>query len=287
MDFEAFVKDIKDNNWNVYGVEIYENGKLLHSYGDTTEQTHEIYSATKSILSIATGIVYDRGLIDFDKSILEYLPQKHVQKISEEQKETFKKITVRRLMTMSVQGLPFAAEGDSFIDFILACKLENPEVKGFYYSNINSYLVGVALTEILGEDLGGFIEKNIFEPLNITDYEYSRCPEGYFYGSSGTKLTVKDLSRLGLMMSNGGVYEGKRIVSEEYAKMATSIQQMNREGGYGFFFWKFHDGFSINGKWGQKCYCLPSQGLVISFLSHLEDGSGEIRASVEKNICGF
>lgn len=28
-----------------------------------------------------------------------------------------------------------------------------------------------------------------------------------------------------------GIYNGKRIVSEEYVQMATSVQQMNREGG--------------------------------------------------------
>ena len=36
MNFEAFVNDIEKNNWNVFGVEVYENGELTHSYKDTT-----------------------------------------------------------------------------------------------------------------------------------------------------------------------------------------------------------------------------------------------------------
>ena len=28
MEFERFVEDIKNNNWNVFGVEVYENGEL-------------------------------------------------------------------------------------------------------------------------------------------------------------------------------------------------------------------------------------------------------------------
>ena len=32
MDFEAFVKEIETNKWNVFGVEVYEDGKLTHSY---------------------------------------------------------------------------------------------------------------------------------------------------------------------------------------------------------------------------------------------------------------
>lgn len=284
MNFEAFSDDIRKNGWNIFGVELYEQGKLTHSYGDTTEEIHDLYSATKSIVSIAAGIVYDRGLVDFDKSILEYLPADKVSKISSEQKKTWGQITVKRLMSMSVEDLPFAHEGDSYIDFCLNQKLENPEKRGFNYSNLNSYLVGVALTEILGEDLGAFIEKNLFEPLEIKKFNYKRCPEGYFYGSTGMNLTVHDFSKIGCLVYDGGVFEGKRIVSEEYVKMATSVRQMNREGGYGFFFWKYKDGFSLNGKLGQKCYCRPEKGLMLTFLSNMDEGFNDVMSSVGKNI---
>lgn len=66
--------------------------------------------------------------------------------------------------------------------------------------------------------------------------------------------------------------------------MATSVQQSNREGGYGYFIWKYRDGFSINGKWGQKCYCLPEQGLMITFLSHIEEDTYGLKQSMEKHL---
>ena len=69
-------------------------------------------------------------------------------------------------------------------------------------------------------------------------------------------------------------------------EMASSVQQMNREGGYGFFLWKYRDGFSINGKWGQKCYILPKEKIMVTFLSHLEDGSGDLSESMERHILG-
>ncbi|MBQ0001587.1 MAG: hypothetical protein KBT01_08685, partial [Clostridiales bacterium] len=110
------------------------------------------------------------------------------------------------------------------------------------------------------------------------------CPEGCFYGASQVKLTVHDLSRIGLMLFNKGVYNGKRILSESYVQRATSVQQINREGGYGYFIWKYKNGFSINGKWGQKCYCLPEQGLMITYLAHMEHNSHDITRSIEKHI---
>lgn len=286
MDFDSFIGEIQANDWNVFGVEVYEDGMLTHTYGDTLGSLHEIYSATKAVLSIAVGIASDEGLFDISKSILHYLPEDKVRKISPEQKALFEKITIKRLLSMSVIDFPFRPEGDSFIDFALNTKISNPDERAFNYNNINAYLVGVALTKALGADLGSFIEKRIFNPLGITCFEYARCPEGYYYGASGTKLTVNELSKLGLLLYNNGVYEGQRILSEKYIDEATSVQQMNREGGYGYFFWKYLDGFSINGKWGQKCYVLPKRKLMISFLSHMEENSNMLRDSMEKNILG-
>ncbi|MBR2750617.1 MAG: DUF4298 domain-containing protein [Lachnospiraceae bacterium] len=286
MKFDQFVKDIQDNNWNVFGAEVYENGELTHSFGDTSG-IHEIYSATKTVLSVAVGILYDEGRIDLDRSILEYLPSEKHLSLSKEQKARWEKISLRRLLTMSVSDLPFRAEGENWLDFSLACEIEDPEETGFNYSNISSYLIGVALTEVLGSDLGAFIEERIFAPLEITSFEYGRSPEGYFYGASMMRLSVHDLSKFGLLLYNGGVYNGVRILSEEYVDMATSVQQMNREGGYGFFIWKYRGGFSINGKWKQKCYVLPKQGIIVTYLSHIEDDSHDLLESMEKNILGI
>ena len=77
MNFKKFISDIEQNNWNVFGTEVYINGVLKHSYGDT-DGLHEIYSATKSILSIAAGIFFDDGLIDLDRPVTDYLPKDKV-----------------------------------------------------------------------------------------------------------------------------------------------------------------------------------------------------------------
>ena len=287
MDFEGFIRDIKENEWKVFGTEVYENGQLKHAWGDTCENTHYIYSATKTILSIAAGMVIDEGKFDIHRPVLSYMPASKIALLPKEQQETFRKITIRRLLTMSVGDLPFRAEGNSYLDFSLNCKISEPETLQFNYSNICAYMVGVALTEALGRDLGTYIEERLLAPLGIDNYSIERCPEGYFYGASGMKLTVNELSRVGLLLYDRGMYEGKRIVSEQYVNEATSVQMMNREGGYGYFIWKYRDGFSINGRLKQKCYVLPKEGLVITYLSEIEDPSRVLCDSMEKHILGI
>lgn len=285
--FEAFKNDILINNWPVYGVEIYEDGNLAYSFGDTKENIHPIYSCTKSILAIAVGIALDRNLIDISKDILYYIPEKYTLGLSKEMKEKWKKLSIYRLMTMSVPGFPFRAPDDNYMDFSFSIKDFKPDDNSFDYSNVPAYLVGVALSEAIGQDAWEFIKRNILDPLEITDATYSRCSKGYFYGASGMEMSVNDLSKIGLLLYNGGTYNGKRIVSEEYVKKATSVLQMNHEGGYGFYIWKFHDGFSINGKFKQKCYILPKRKLIITYLSDIEDGSNVLRESMEKHILGL
>ena len=284
MNFEAFTSDIRNNQWNVFGAEVYENGRLIHTYKDTDQTKFPIYSATKAVISIAAGIASDQGKFELEKSVLYYLPAAAVSQMPEEQRTAFQDITIRRLLTMSVDGFPFRPEGESYLKSALSSPVKNVPTRIFNYSNIPAYLVGVALTNAVGEDLFSYLNRNLFTPLHIENPIYKRCPDGYFYGASGMELSVHDLSQIGLLLYGGGVYEGERIVSEEYVKAATSIQQMNREGGYGYFIWKYREGFSISGKWKQKCYILPQRKLVVTYLSHIEEEVPELLKSMERNI---
>lgn len=281
--FDAFIEDIKKNNWNVFGVEVYVDGKLIHQYGDTTVNRYPIYSATKTITSIAVGMAVDEGKLDLDRSVLEYLPEDVLRKLSKTQLDVYKSITAKRLLTMSVSGYPFRPSGESWLEEAMKYPIEDVNNKDFYYNNVSAYLVGVVTSHAVGEDLYEYLNRKLFEPMEIKRPVCGRCPDGYFYGASSMELSVHELSKIGLLLYNGGVHDGKRILSEEYVKEATSIQQMNREGGYGYFVWKYRDGFSINGKWGQKCYVLPKNKMMVTFLSHIEGDTTGLKASMEKN----
>ena len=255
MGFEAFAADVQAYGWNVHGAELYEDAVLTGSFGDT-ESKFPVYSATKSVLSIAAGMVWDRGRISFEKSVLDYLPGVYVSAMRPEQTAAYRSITLHRLMTMSVEGYPFRPEGENYLKFCLDWPVQHPEKRVFHYSNIPACLAGIALSEALEEDVWAFL----------------------------MDLSVHDLSRIGLLLYRGGMAGRERIVSRDYVNLATSSLQRNREGGYGYFFWKYRDGFSINGKWKQRCCVLPERKLVISFLSDIRDDSDALIKSMERHI---
>lgn len=286
MNFDAFVKAISESGLAVYGTEVYVDRELSYSFGDTSKTRYPIYSATKTVLALAVGIAADRGLLDLGKSILDCIPQQYVDGMSEEQQETFRTFTVHRLMTMSVEGFPFRAEGESWLRFSLACPIEEPKKKTFSYSNIPAYLAGVALANAVGGDAWQFVEDNLLKPLRIEGAPYTRCPEGYFYGASGMELTVQELSRIGMLLYDDGAFEGNQIVSAAYVRRMKAALTPCREGGYGYFLWRYEDGNRVSGKWGQRCFVLPKRNLIITWLADIKEGGDTVEEAMRVHLLG-
>lgn len=282
MNFQGFVDTIKENNLEVHGIQVFHKGEIVASWQEEPIQRHPIYSATKSIVSLAVGMARDDGKFDIDASLYEYLKLEVPVYASSKQIENLKKIFVKRLLTMSVQGYPFRPEGDNWLEYSLMYPLEKVEEPVFDYSNIPAYLVGVAVAKALGIHLYDYLEERLFEPLDIVKPSFQNSPTGYFYGASGMFLTVPELAKIGQLCLQRGMFEGHRLVSETYIDEATSIQQMNREGGYGYFFWKYKEGYRISGKWGKRSFVFPEKDMVITYLSN--NGSGEVTEAMEKFI---
>ncbi len=285
MNFQNFIDTVKQNNWELHGIEVFHNGKVIEQYNiSNAKQRHPIYSATKSITSLAVGMAVDDGKFDINESLYEYLKSEIPVYANIKQMENLKQITIKRLLTMSVKDYPFRPEGDNWLEYSLMYPLDNVEEKVFDYSNISAYLVGVAVAKALDRHLYDYLEERLFEPLQILKPLYQNCPSGYFYGASGMQLTVGELARIGQLCLQKCIYNGQRVVSEEYLTEATTVQQVNREGGYGYFFWKYKDGYRISGKWGQRCLLFPDRDLMITYLSNMEHGSEKLSQAVEEFI---
>ena len=61
---------------------------------------HRMYSVTKSFVSVAIGLAEEDGLIDLDRPIVDYFPEK----LDGELCEALKKQTVREMLTMTTVG---------------------------------------------------------------------------------------------------------------------------------------------------------------------------------------
>jgi len=92
-------------------------------------------------------------------------------------------------------------------------------------------------------------------------------------------LSSRDLARLGLLMVNGGIWNGQQVIPSAWVKESTALRWtvaeiVSRKGtsGYSYMWWKpsegrkgpaWADSFLAYGKWGQFILGLPSIDTVI------------------------
>ncbi|MGN0593539.1 MAG: serine hydrolase domain-containing protein [Hominimerdicola sp.] len=274
--FESMIDEIKTKKLNVHGIEIFHNGEVIFKHCFSPDRRYPIYSATKTFVSTAVGLAVGEGKLSIDAPLYDYLERKYTDCIPAAQRDSFIKLTVKRFMTMSVQGYPFRPEGVDWLETSLSLPMNYSKPPVFCYSNIPAYLVGVACENAVGEHLIKYLTPRLFEPLKIEKPTYKNCPQRHFYGASGMELTVHELSLLGQLYLQNGVFDGKRILSEEWVKQAVYPQIANCEGGYGYFLWVNGNDFRISGKWGQKCLVYPEEQLMITYLSDLPERAAEM-----------
>lgn len=278
--FSKLINDIEKNHLNIYGIEIFKNGNVIlrHMYNDDIR--YPIYSATKSFTATAVGIAVDEGKISIDTPLSKYLEKKYIQNMPADLRQDFCKLNVKRFLTMSVNGYSFRPNGDDWLKTVLQINAEYTKTS-FSYTNISAYLVGIACENAIGGNLPNYLKSRLFEPLGINNPPYQCDPQGRFYGATGMYLTVHELSLLGQLYLQKGIFHNNHIISEKWIYDATKKQIDNSDDGYGYFFWRNGNHFSISGKWGQKCLIYPQKNLMITYLGNMPENSNKMQFIAE------
>ena len=78
-------------------------------------------------------------------------------------------------------------------------------------------LLAKILKNATGMNLDDFSAKYIFEPMKISTYDWWLIfPSGEIQAAGGLKLTPRDMAKTGVMMRNKGIWNGNRIISENW-----------------------------------------------------------------------
>lgn len=237
---------------------------LVMQYGEIIAQTADIdemhpqYSVTKSLTSLAVGMLIDAGKLRLDTKLgtLPDMPQT----------APLAEVTLEALLTMQSgldRGLLFEDryQCDHFLGACLAQTLGAPE---FYYNNANTYLAGLLAEQAADEPLAEFLGREILHPLGIREYSFEYDEKGRFFGASGLHMSTRDLAKLGQSVLEGKMYPAAWL---ENALRPHARSNDGRD--YGMGFWVYGDAFCLSGKWGQNCIGFPSKHALVAVNSHL------------------
>ncbi|MFE6863823.1 serine hydrolase domain-containing protein [Nocardia sp. NPDC057668] len=250
-----------------------------------------VWSVTKSVVSLVAGIAADRGKLDIDAAIGAYLPPGLGD-------AAHRAITVHNLLT-ETSGLRVGVVTEGITGVIpidpfsavqaLAVPFENPPGTVFTYSQRNVDLLAYVIELATGEPLREFAQRELFGPIGIgrDDYYWARDRAGHTYGYAHLMLPPLDLARLGLLVSGAGRWHDRQVISAGYLRRATSPSATDHC--YGFLFWTGPGcaenpeflppgSYSMSGFGLQHVYVIPGLDLVVVwtglFGTHTSQGPG-------------
>lgn len=269
--------------------EIYRNG--------SNERTRFMgWSMTKSITSTLVGAALADGLItSLDDQIIKYLP--------ELKGSGYDGVTVRQILQMRSgvdyeERYDFANPGIAasnhinalvknvarFADVARTIKRKSKPGEVFAYKTIDTAVLGWLIERVSGGSVAAYTARKLWEPLGTeADGFYimdGQPGTGREFSGAGFNATLRDWARIGQMMLDGGVANGKRIVSEEWVKaaQAPSGPETGPEGGYGYQWWTMANSpaYSAIGLQGQYVYVDPASRTVVVKLSYYPPAEGSV-----------
>ncbi|AIE83949.1 serine hydrolase domain-containing protein [Fimbriimonas ginsengisoli] len=224
---------------------VWRDGKpLLEAHTGTAPRRMELASVTKSISSSAVMLLLDDHKIDsIDQPLSDFFPQwRNIPANAPETVRRRSHITLRHVLghTSGIET-EFSDGKIPMQPNAFRYALESPVVtepgQVFNYNNRAANLVSGLVRRITGLTLQAFLKKRIFDPLAIDDYFWmqDRAGNGYVYG--GLSLRANDLAKIGQLLLDGGVWQGRRLISRDRIEQFTIRSSQARVSSCALFWW--------------------------------------------------
>jgi CubicO group peptidase (beta-lactamase class C family) len=253
-------------------------------WGDYNENSlTNSFSVAKTFIGLLIGIAIDEGKINsVDDPVGNYLPQ---YKDNPE-------LTIKELLTMS-SGInfdesyksPFGHMAKAYYGTDIEKLNEDYEVtetpgENWRYLGGNTIILSLVLEKVIGTTISEYMSKKVWQPIGAKNAalwsldkkdgrEKAYC---CFYSNA------RDFARIGKLYLNKGIWNKRRIVSQDYINDATcsAYYLKDRDGKpvdfYGYQMWMTYyndmDIFYARGIQGQFIIVIPDRELVIVRLGH-------------------
>ncbi len=274
-----YIENLEKSQTEMHGLMIMRHGKMIAQgwwtpYGPNLR--HGLQSHTKTYAATAVGIAYTEGLVKLDERIIDIFPEES----PEDPSENLKLLTVRDVLCMGCGMDTMPRPSRDWIRDFLATPVVHKPGTTYMYNSTGSTLLGAIVRQKTGLGLFDYLKPRLFDKIGI-NYDNLRCmcmPDGMEVGGGGMYATTEDNFRLMKLYADGGVWEGERILAEDYVQLATTNQNdsatesiNNPEAsdnflGYGFQIWmcKPHRAYRADGAMGQFTIVLPDQDMEIA-----------------------
>lgn len=251
----------------------------------------DVFSVSKTVTSLAIGMLENDGLLGLDDPVLMHLPD-----LADTAAAGSDAMTVRHLLQMTAgngyRWLDPDADhpGDPARDFLATPLLAEPGTT-YHYAGGNSYVLGRIVHSLSGQDVREFLLPRLFDPLGIRNPQWLRCPLGFPLGAIGLQLRTSEIARIAQLLLYGGVHHGQRLVPGDYiARMTAETTQTGRaepdNRTYGLHVWlcSRDRAWRMDGMYGQFGIMLTQHNACVGVTAHYLGPTTEILDAVWKHV---
>lgn len=250
-------------------------GRVIWEYGDTALASN-IHSVRKGIASLLFGIANDKGAINLDRTLRD-LAIDDVGGLSSVEKSA----TIRDLLSARSCIYHRAAYETNEQRRLRPERNSCSPGQRWFYNNWDFNALGSIYQKVTRRTIFDGFEAELAEPLRLEHFrkaqhtEFHREPKQSQHPAYLFRMSARDMARIGVLMSRGGDWCGRRIVSQRWVEESTTKRSdTNRNTGYGYLWWVGEDGiqfgvpfkgktFSARGSRGQFMVVNPARDLVI------------------------
>ena len=277
------IKSVKDDGMDIHSLHIFRNGYLVAGgcakpYAE--KKPRRIYSAAKSIVSLAVLFAVQEGLLNLDDAIISYFPDELPDEVSDY-------LASLRIIDMLVMSTGMEVdELDEYIhsngqnDIVrsfFSRNITNRPGTVFFYNNAVPEILGILIQKVTGQTYVEYLSPRVIKPLDAF-FTVQLTAQGWLNGST-TVSTILDLAKFTLLYLQGGMWEGRQLIDPDLIKLATT-KQISTEGisknnamshlkdecGYGFQLWMNQfGGFRLSGAFSQMGMAIPEENLAIVY----------------------
>lgn len=240
----------KDENlWSIRSLLIMKNDKLIAEHyfknSEDINNRYLIWSCTKQVLGILTGIAIEKGfIIDINDPISNYL------EISSKNSDK-KDITIKQLLEMK-SGLSYNNDGfggetnyllrekaDKLIPYLLSRNLVEVDDNYFNYNDGDPHLIANIIQNAVGKPISVWANEVLFSKLKIENIYWHSYKDGAALGGYGLEMKARGLMKIAQLVKNNGLYNGEQIVSSEWINqmLNVSTKKAHQKYSFGYQWW--------------------------------------------------
>ncbi|MDD3242665.1 MAG: serine hydrolase [Eubacteriales bacterium] len=241
----------------------------------TSTQLHRMYSCSKSFVSMAIGLLAQRGSLTLDDTAVSFFPEWDTPQLHPWLRET----TVRDLLRMADCHDDTTYQMEKTppdMDWVCTYFETPPTHRSgtvFQYNTACTVILSVIVERVAGMSFVEVLRPAVFEPMGMSPgITCVRTPCGHSWGGSGVLASAHDMAKMAFLCMRGGEADGRQLLPRWYVEQAVSRQIDNtlhndnceRQQGYGYQIWRIrNEGFAFCGMGSQQAFCFPKEDLLV------------------------